>query len=608
MTAPPVQAPAGDDLVVDRRMTVETPEHVVVEYPLAGPGSRYAALLLDLLVAGAVLAAGAAFLLLLWWVAGRVPGLHETVPGGLVAAVWILWTFSVLWGWFFWFEAFRDGQTPGKRRLGLRAVMEGGFPLTVEAAAIRNLLRLVDVQGFGVLGGLVMLLSPRGQRVGDLAAGTVVVRELAAELPEPSEVVGANGGPPRLDDGAWTALERYAERRAGMEAGARAVLARAVAARVGGGGGSPDAGEASDDDEMDARLTALHADERARRAAARLGSGADARAALALVRAECGRWQAFRALALETRRRGLAALGEDGVGRFAAAYRAVSADLARARTYGASRETVYALERLVGLGHNLLYRPGRRSLRALRAWLQHGFPALVRRRWLPVAVSAALLFGPAIGGYTLVRVRPDLEPHLVSAAMRERADEAPGRRDLGAGYVDVPDLGHGFLSTALIANNVQVAFVAFAGGIAAGVGSALVLALNGLHLGSVLGAFGNRGALDVIGVFVLPHGVIELTAVAIAGGAGLWMGSALLLPGRRSRRAALVARAQEAVALLAGVVLLLVVAGLVEGFVSPARISDGVKVGFAVLAAAALAGYVVLAGRDGAARAARGAP
>jgi uncharacterized membrane protein SpoIIM required for sporulation/uncharacterized RDD family membrane protein YckC len=576
------------DLLQDRTREVETPEHVSIEYPLAGLGSRFAALLLDLLVVAALLAAGPLLVLLVAAVSNVSAGL---VPG-VLAAILMLYSFAVVWGYFFWFEAFRDGQTIGKRWMSIRVVMEGGYPITVEAAAIRNLIRMIDVQGLGAVGGFVMLLHPRAKRLGDLAAGTVVVRELPVDFPEVADLPAAAAAP-RLPDPAFAALEKYVDRRDALARETRDAIATELAPRL-------HALEPPREKESpDAYLVRFHAEERARRLAARLGERAGSAAALSLLRAKRDRWERFRRDAAAVRRRGLASLGEDAVGEFAGRYRELTADLARARTYGASAQTIYALERLVGAGHNLFYRPARQSARRAWAWLAGGFPRLVRRRWKPVVASALLLFAPAILGYALLRLRPEHERRLVPSEMIARADEAPARRDSGAGYIDVPQLGHGFLSSAIISNNVQVSFIAFGMGVTAGILTALVLVVNGLHLGSVLAVFHNRDVLDVIGTFVLPHGVIELTAICIAGGAGLWMGSGLLLPGRLARRAAFAERAREAVSLIAGVVVMLVLAGLIEGFVSPARIDGSVKLAFSAVAAFALVLYLTTAGRKG---------
>jgi uncharacterized membrane protein SpoIIM required for sporulation len=143
---------------------------------------------------------------------------------------------------------------------------------------------------------------------------------------------------------------------------------------------------------------------------------------------------------------------------------------------------------------------------------------------------------------------------------------------------------------------VQVTFMAFAGGILAGLGSAWILLLNGVMLGSVVAAFANVGQALHLLTFVLPHGVIELTAICISGGAGLWMGSAFLLPGRRTRREVLVTRGREAVSLIGGTALMLVIAGLIEGFISPSELPREVKLTLAAFFALAMVAYFVFAG------------
>ncbi|MGH7546357.1 MAG: stage II sporulation protein M, partial [Gemmatimonadota bacterium] len=149
----------------------------------------------------------------------------------------------------------------------------------------------------------------------------------------------------------------------------------------------------------------------------------------------------------------------------------------------------------------------------------------------------------------------------------------------------------------IIANNVQVTFLAFALGITAGLGTLVLLLFNGLHIGATLGLFDGRGLGAYLWAFVLPHGIVELTAAAIAGGAGLLLGSALVLPGEQTRREALVERGRVALRLLVGTSALLVLAGLVEGFVSPSSLPPGVKIGFGLTLGVLLYVYLVRAGR-----------
>jgi len=300
-----------------------------------------------------------------------------------------------------------------------------------------------------------------------------------------------------------------------------------------------------------------------------------------------------------THRTGLAALGEDRLAEFAAQYRDVSADLARARTYGASPATLFALERLVGAAHNLFYRPVRGSARSLDAFVRRGFPRLVRRLWLPITLAACLLYGPALVTYVVLRIHPQHERSLAGVEMIQRAERAASSGGEYIDTIDMPWIGSTAFSSFLIANNVQVSFLAFAGGVLLGLGTLGILIINGLSLGAALAVFANRDVLGTILLWVAPHGVVELTAIAIAGGAGLWMGSGLLLPGRRTRLACFATRARDAVALIAGVAMLLVVAGLIEAWISPSRLPAAVKLVLAALAALGLLHYLVFAGRRG---------
>jgi uncharacterized membrane protein SpoIIM required for sporulation/uncharacterized RDD family membrane protein YckC len=589
-------APPAPPTLSDRQLAVETPEHVAVGYELADLGSRFAALLIDgFIVCCGLLVLGVGLPLL-----GAAMGVPGWLAGVGLGAILLL-AFAWLWGYFVYFEGLRDGQTPGKRRMGIRVVHDGGYPLTVRGAAVRNLLRIVDMQPgiTWLVGGAAMMMHGETKRLGDMAAGTVVVRErTAAVLPEEAAAGADAAGPPRLSPEEFDTLARYVARRDTLQPEVRHGLAKRLLERL--------ERHAADDPRRarmspDTYLAALHADEAARHAA-RGSAGTGTAQAAGLVRRQRASWDAYRALLERATRRGLAALPEREVSRFAALYREVAADLARARTYGGSPELVYVLERSVGMGHNLLYRPPRRSWKLLRGWLAAGFPRLVRRRWRPIVLAAAFLYLPAILAYAAVRADPARAREMVPAEMMVRAEEARAKEAAGEGYVEVPDIFMPAMGAGIIANNVQVTFMAFAGGILAGLGTAAVLVINGVFFGAVAGLFANMGASLHLWTFVLPHGVIELTAICIAGGAGLLLGAALLLPGRRTRREALVRRGKEAASLLGGTTVLLLVAGTIEGFVSPSPLPRALKLALAALFAALLVAYLGLAGRGEAGR------
>jgi uncharacterized membrane protein SpoIIM required for sporulation/uncharacterized RDD family membrane protein YckC len=585
---PRSHSPAGT--LADRQVQVETPEHVALDYELAGLGSRFAALLLDtlLILAGVVVV----FLGMMLASLDPVPDWLGEMGKALMIVAIFLWTY----GYFVLYEGLRDGQTPGKRALGIRTVHDGGYALTMRGAAVRNLLRIIDVQPAMscLVGGGVMMFHPQSKRLGDLAAGTVVVRDRpGAALPEENAGEAGAAGPPRLSAEELELLARYVARRAELPPHVRTATAGRLAARV--------APRFEDDERQrhnspDGWLVLLYADETARHRAAALRGRGNAQAA-ALVRRQRGRWDEYARLLERARTQGLARLPARDVSRFAALYRELSADLARARTYGGSPELVYMLERSVGAGHNLLYRPAQRSWALLKDWLSAGFPALVRRRWRPVALATACLYLPAVVTFGVLRADPARARDVVPAVIMARAEEARVKEARGEGYVEFSVLEMPGAATGLMTHNSAVSFGAFAGGILAGAGTLFAMVFNGVHLGSAMAVFANLGVAMHIFTFIAPHGAVELTALCIAGGAGFLLAAAILVPGRRSRRQALAENGREAVSLIAGTTMMLVIAGLIEGFVSPSDLPRPAKLAFAAVVALLLAAYLGFAGR-----------
>lgn len=164
------------------QLSIETPEQVALEFPVAGIGSRFVALLLDHLIQfGIVLAIGLVILIVLAATGHR--GLTSLGGKWFFAGV-IFVFFLLLWGYFALFEAFWHGQTPGKRVMKLRVIKDSGRQITLFEALARNLLRYVDYMPSLYLAGVItMLANKRNKRLGDLAAGTLVVHERAEVQP-----------------------------------------------------------------------------------------------------------------------------------------------------------------------------------------------------------------------------------------------------------------------------------------------------------------------------------------------------------------------------------------------------------------------------------------
>ncbi len=198
---------------MDEFDVIETPENVDLQRRLAGIGSRFAAGLLDtLLFAGALV-----ILLLVLLVSGLMvlddgPGLVREA-GVWVIALLVVLLFLVYWGYFVLFETWMNGQTPGKRYLRIRVVQQEGAAVSFPTIAIRNLLRVVDLQGFYAVAGATMFLTRRVQRLGDLAAGTVVISEevpdYAAKSDTRTTVPGALAPVPAALEAAHLRPEEY---------------------------------------------------------------------------------------------------------------------------------------------------------------------------------------------------------------------------------------------------------------------------------------------------------------------------------------------------------------------------------------------------------------
>ena len=573
-----------------RRLGVETPEHLVLELELAGLGSRMAATVCD---AGVL---GLAYLLLglgIQLLPTPTRGAEESPWSTLAAVVLVLTVFLLFWGYFLLFEALNGGRTPGKRLMGIRVVMDTGHPLTFTAAAVRNLVRIVDMQP--VLTYLVglgfVLFHPQNKRLGDIVAGTVVVRDRPENLhlasagadavrePEPLET-----GSPELADEEFRLLDQLIERFEGLEGAARHRLTTELVARFAPRFPRRDA----DPETFLVRLHSVELAKRRGRLATRTaqGVGRTSVAAERFVVQKREGWETFRLLAARAERLGLKRLGAAEIPGFAAQYREVAADLARARTYGVDPRVLEYLERVVSAGHNALYgRHAGQHVHLVRLVLRELPAAVVDAR--AFVLAALLLFAlPAATGYLAIRERPAIAEEVLPDEMIARARAGAGRRAEGIGYAEAPSMYLPVVASTIITNNVQVAFFAFAFGITAGIGTLLLLTLNRLFFGAVLGLFANYGLAGWLLTFVAGHGVLELTAIFIAGGAGLLVARGLIAPGDLTRRDALVLAGRRAARLVAAAVLLLCLAGTIEGLLSASDAAPAYK--FAVSGASAL--------------------
>ncbi len=538
----------------------------MLDFEIAGIGSRALAALIDMAILLSVIAAGILTSVLL----GRL-GIRL---GSWGAALFLIGGFALWYGYFTFFEGLRAGQTPGKRAAGIRVVRDTGHAVTLAAAATRNLLRLADfLPPPYLLGAILVALHPRAKRLGDMVAGTVVVRDRPIEVRRATSPALSPDtlAAPLLTDEEFRLLARYEARAGTLDEGARDRLAAGLLARFAAhvpANAVPDAGF----------LDVLYAEESARRQG-RLGArGTSGSRGDQLAARQAPRWAEFHTLSERATRHGLGSLAPTELIDFAARYREVAADLARARTYHADPAIIERVERLVAGGHNALYRDERQTARVVWRTVAREFPAAVvhARRYL---LAAFLAFAaPAAIGYTMLRERPALAEEVLPQVMLDRAAEARSRIAERHTYAEAEARVRPLMASWIIANNVRVAFACFAGGVFAGVGSLLLLAFNGLSIGTVAGHFANVGVLRYLLEFIIGHGALELFAVWVAGAAGLLLGQAIVSPGNLTRADALVIAGRVAVRMIGAAVVCLLVAGPIEGFISASPGGIGIRV------------------------------
>ncbi|MDQ4070460.1 MAG: stage II sporulation protein M [Actinomycetota bacterium] len=256
-------------------------------------------------------------------------------------------------------------------------------------------------------------------------------------------------------------------------------------------------------------------------------------------------------------------LGAQRMRRLGALYRSAAADLAVARRQFQVEPTVPALEDLVGRAHAVVYGTSVRRESA-RDFLVHAYWRRIRERPAMLGIAAVLLFLPAlvagVWGWNDPGSAGALLPSTAEAVSRPR----PEGSDLGLSRGE-----RAAFSAEIFTNNIRVSFAAVAGGITFGLLTAGVLLFNGALIGVIAGLGVAAGNGSVLVELIVPHGVLELSCIVVAGAAGLRMGWALVDPGRQPRAQALGREARAAVELVLGTALWLVVAGLTEGLVTP---------------------------------------
>jgi uncharacterized membrane protein SpoIIM required for sporulation len=313
-----------------------------------------------------------------------------------------------------------------------------------------------------------------------------------------------------------------------------------------------------------------------------------------LIEARRPRWSSLEGLLDKAEATGLRSLSLEEARQLSRLYRGASSDLLRVRARGSGAEVTEYLNDLVGRAYALTY-PGRRGrLSDVVALVLRGVPDLIRQEWR-MLVASTLMFAVGAGfGYLGMAYDKDAAHYLIpeqhfKVDPRERVKEEASNEVADAQQ-------QAAFTTFLFTHNIQVAFLAFALGITLGVGTALMMFSNGMLLGSLLYAYASRGLTGWFWAWILPHGIPEITAICIAGAAGLVIARGLIAPRGLPRRLAVRREATTAVKMLLGTLMLFVIAGFIEGTISqihPPRLSITFKISFALAVGAGVYAYLL---------------
>ncbi len=311
-------------------------------------------------------------------------------------------------------------------------------------------------------------------------------------------------------------------------------------------------------------------------------------------------WERFSELLNRaTSPKGLKSLSGSELADLGKLYRRVTSDLAYAKANLSNEQVIIYLNELAGRGHGILYADTPTGgIRSITNFLLGGFPILFRKKGRYMATAAAIMILASIFAAVVVHNNPATADRFIPSQFTDRRGHDKDDGQDMPKQVNVNPAPATFSST-LMTNNIRVSLLCFAGGVLFGLGTVYLLIFNGL----VLGAFLMRpypflkDPLDIL-AFIFPHGVLELTAIVISAGAGLIVGWSLIAPENLSRWDSLRKASKEAIPLMGGVVVMLIIAGCIESFVARSDIDRNIKLMVAAASALGIIAYFGLTGRS----------
>ena len=278
-------------------------------------------------------------------------------------------------------------------------------------------------------------------------------------------------------------------------------------------------------------------------------------------------WERLEAIVTRIEKRSIRSLSDEDLLELPALYRTTISSLSVARDTSLDRALITYLERLSTRAYFQIYGVQTPPWRQLTGFFLRGWPDAVRSLWRETAFCVALTIGAVLLAYFLIRSDPSWYYTMVPDGMAEGRDPSASAQFLRSTLYDQSnnDSGLSVFATFLFTHNAQIAIFAFALGFAFAVPSVLLVLYNGLMLGAMYAVFAAKGLGWNLAGWLMIHGTTELFAICISGAAGIRIGLAVAFPGRSSRSDAAVEAGRTAALAMAGCVLMLAVAGLLEG-------------------------------------------
>jgi uncharacterized membrane protein SpoIIM required for sporulation len=299
-------------------------------------------------------------------------------------------------------------------------------------------------------------------------------------------------------------------------------------------------------------------------------------------------WSRLEDLLARSKGRGVSALDHKDLQELGLLYRQTASDLAIAREDITSSQLAAYLNSLLGRTHNLIYMGNKPKVAGIVRFYSETYPRIFRELWPQTLLAFAIFAVTGLAAFILTIRDPTFAHRLLGTHMMETIEK---REMWTHSIVTIKPLA----ASSIMTNNLSVAFATFASGITAGVGTVWMMVLNGLLIGVIGAATLQAGMAGQLWTFVVPHGVLELPAIFIAGGAGFEIARGMLFPGLLPRRESLARAGGRAAQLLLGTIPMLIVAGVIEGFLSPSETAAPLKFLFGAVMFAALVTYLMRA-------------